>query len=313
MSARTPNNIPANGFSLAFAILAIHPDGRSSPPDESFTVALLGHDEKPKVRTGLDMEAIGRLAGTHASGILLAAYGPEDHLTERLWRIAAGIDAVVLDVCLLARILLPGLRDYERATVERCVEPEPAESADGVGEKSAEAGAVEGDPEPAENGADDALKTALLCRALLDLLASQDPETTETLILLAEGTGSGLERLLARMAARTAGHGVMPASHADPFGLVQRKDRRSPIPRSVRPRSATARVTRPKPTTISISWTRRSWPACSRPVDCSKAAWTVTSNGRSRYPWSAASPARSTKARCCWWKRVRARGSRSPT
>ena len=184
MSARTPNNIPANGFSLAFAILAIHPDGRSSPPDESFTVALLGHDEKPKVRTGLDMEAIGRLAGTHASGILLAAYGPEDHLTERLWRIAAGIDAVVLDVCLLARILLPGLRDYERATVERCVEPEPAES-----------------------GAEDALKTALLCRALLGLLASQDPDTTETLILLAEGTGSGLERLLARMTARTAGHG----------------------------------------------------------------------------------------------------------
>ena len=207
MSARTPNNIPANGFSLAFAILAIHPDGRSSPPDESFTVALLGQDEKPKVRTGLDMEAIGRLTGTHASGILLAAYGPEDHLTERLWRIAAGIDAVVLDVRLLARVLLPGLRDYERATVERCVEPEPAAAADGVGEKSAEAGAVEGEPEPAESGAEDAQKTALLCRALLGLLASQDPDTMETLILLAEGTGSGLERLLARMTAGTTGHG----------------------------------------------------------------------------------------------------------
>ncbi|MDE2847977.1 MAG: DEAD/DEAH box helicase family protein [Gemmatimonadota bacterium] len=190
MSAPTPNNIPAGEFSLPFTILAIQPDELSSRQAESYTVVLLRHNEKPEVRTGLDLEAIGGLAATDTSGSLLAAYGPEDHLTERLWRIAAGIDAVVLDVRLLARILLPGLRDYERATVERCFDPEPAESRDGA------AG-------PAETGTEDALKTAVLCRSLLDLLASQDPDTKETLILLAEGTGTGLERLLARMTART--------------------------------------------------------------------------------------------------------------
>lgn len=193
MSARTPNNVPAGGFPLPYTVLAIQPDDLSSPQDESYTVARFGHDEKPEVRTGLDLDAIRDLAATDASGSLLAAYGPEDHVTERLWRIAAGIDAVVLDVRLLARILLPGLRDYERATVERYVDQEPAE-----------AGAE----------ADGALQTAVLCRALLDLLASQDPDTMETLILLAEGTGTGLERLLARMTARTAGRGDAP-SRAD--------------------------------------------------------------------------------------------------
>ncbi|MDE2726542.1 MAG: hypothetical protein OXI19_00870, partial [Gemmatimonadota bacterium] len=179
MSAPTPNNIPASEFSLPFTILAIQPDDLSSKQSESYTVVRLRYDEKPEVRTGLDLEAIGGLAVADASGPLLAAYGPEDHLTERLWQIAAGIDAVVLDVRLLARILLPGLRDYERATVERCVEPNTS-------------------------GTGDALKTAVLCRVLLDLLASQDPDTMETLILLAEGTGTGLERLLARMTTRTA-------------------------------------------------------------------------------------------------------------
>ncbi len=220
MSAPTPNNIPASEFSLPFTILAIQPDDLSSRQAESYTVVLLRHDEKPEVRTGLDLEAIGSLAATDASGSLLAAYGPEDHLTERLWRIAAGIDAVVLDVRLLARILLPGLRDYERATVERCFDPEPLETvaeAAGSAETGDEAagpadtGVGSGGASPADSGNDGALQTAVLCRALLDLLASQDPDTMETLILLAEGTGTGLERLLARMSARTAGRGDAPS------------------------------------------------------------------------------------------------------
>ncbi|MDE0097493.1 MAG: DEAD/DEAH box helicase family protein, partial [Gammaproteobacteria bacterium] len=206
MSARTPNTIPASEIPLPYSILAIQPDVLTSPQGESYSVALSRHDEKPEVHTGLDLEAIGDLAAAHASGSLFAAYGPDDHLTERLWSIAAGVDAVLLDVRLLARILLPGLRDYEPATVERCFDRGPAQPVDRA-ERSAEAGAVEGDAGPAEPGTSDALKTALLCRALLDLLASQDPDTKETLILLAEGTGTGLERLLARMTARTSGLG----------------------------------------------------------------------------------------------------------
>ena len=219
MSARTPNPFPATKIPLPNSILAIQPDDLSLPQNESYTVALSRHDEKPEIRTGLDLKAIGDLAAAQASGSLVAAYGPDDHLAERLWRIAAGIDAVVLDVRLLARILLPGLRDYERATVERCVDPAPAESGAGAA-RPAESGADDARPaetgaaSPVETGAGGALKTAELCRALLDLLASQDPETKETLILLAEGTGSGLERLLARMAARTAGRGDA-ASHVD--------------------------------------------------------------------------------------------------
>lgn len=213
MSAPTPNNIPASEFSLPFTILAIQPDDLSSRQAESFTVVLLRYDEKPEVRTGLDLEAIGGLAATDASGPLLAAYGPEDHLTERLWQIAAGIYAVVLDVRLLARILLPGLRDYERATVVRCVEPITAGTGDGAA-KSAESGDEAADPAESGTDAGDALKTAVLCRVLLNLLASQDPDTMETLILLAEGTGTGLERLLARMTVRTAGRGDA-ASRAD--------------------------------------------------------------------------------------------------
>ena len=220
MSAPTPNNIPASEFSLPYTILAIQPDDLSSRQAESYTVVLLRHDEKPEVRTGLDLEAIGSLAATDASGSLLAAYGPEDHLTERLWRIAAGIDAVVLDVRLLARILLPGLRDYERATVERCFDPEPLETvAEAAGSAEtgdeaagpAETGNGAGGASPADSGNDGALQTAVICRALLELLASQDPDTMETLILLAEGTGTGLERLLARMSARTAGRGDAPS------------------------------------------------------------------------------------------------------
>ena len=220
MPARTPKDSSANEFSLPYTILAIQPDDLSSPLDESYTVALFGHDEKPEVRTGLDLDAIGDLAAAHASGSLLAAYGPEDHLTERLWRIAAGIDAVVLDVRLLARILLPGLRDYERATVERYVDPEPVET--GAGGADTEVGS--GDASPADSGtkADGALKTAVLCRVLLDLLASQDPDTMETLILLAEGTGTGLERLLARITARTAGRGDAASRVDHPAGSGER-------------------------------------------------------------------------------------------
>lgn len=205
MSARTPINTSAGGFYLPFTILAIQPDDLSSPQDESYTVAFFGHEEKPEVRTGLDMEEIVGLAATHASGALLAVYGPEDHLTKRLWRIAGSIGGEVLDVRLLARILLPGLRDFERTTVERCVDPGTAEDAVEVVSDS-EAGAVDGDARPvvAVDEARDALKTATLCRVLLDLLASQHPETMELLIRLAEGTGSGLERLLARMTVRTA-------------------------------------------------------------------------------------------------------------
>ena len=234
MSARKPNNIPAGESPLPCAILAIQPDDLSSPQEASYAAALLRHDEKPEVRTGLDMEAIGELAASQATGSLLAAYGPEDHLTERLWRLASGIDAVVLDVRLLARILLPGLRDYERATVERYVDPEPAETVDEaadpaetvdeaarpaetvdeaarpaetVDEAADPAETVDEAARPAETVDEAALKTAVLCRALLDRLASLDPDTMETLILLAEGTGSGLERLLARLTARTAGLG----------------------------------------------------------------------------------------------------------
>ena len=234
MSARTPNNIPAGGFPFPYTVLAIQPDDLSSSQDESYTVARFGHDEKPAVRTGLDLDAIRDLAATDASGSLLAAYGPEDHLSERLWRIAAGIDAVVLDVRLLARILLPGLRDYERATVERCFDPEPLETVAEVagpaetGDEAAgpvETGNGAGGASPADSGNDGALQTAVLCRALLDLLASQDPDTMETLILLAEGTGTGLERLLARMSARTAGRGDVP-SYAD---RSARSGERSPI------------------------------------------------------------------------------------
>ncbi len=232
MSARTPNNIPANGFSLPFTILAIHPDDLSSPRDATYTAALLGHEEKAEIRTGQDMEAIGGLAAMQTSGILFAAYGPEDHLTEGLWRIAAGIDAVVLDVCLLARILLPGLGDYERATVERYVDPKTARTGDGAA-KPAETGDVAAGPAatetgaggttPADSGTDDALKTALLCRALLGLLASQDPDTMETMILLAEGTGTGLERLLARMTVQAA-RTVQTARTAGLGGNGSRKD-----------------------------------------------------------------------------------------
>ncbi len=207
MSARTPNTTPATVNSLPYSILAIQPDDLSSPQGESYSVARYGHDEKPEVSTGLDLKAIEDLAAAHAAGSLLAVYGTEDHLTERLWQIAAGIDAVLLDVRLLARILLPGLRDYERATVERCIDPGLLETRD---------------------GAEDAVKTAVLCQALLDLLASLDPDTMETLILLAEGTGTGLERLLARMTARTAGRGDA-ASRA---GYSTRSGERPPIART---------------------------------------------------------------------------------
>ncbi len=200
MSARTPNNITATEIPFPYTVLAIQPDDDPSSADgEFYTAAFFRHDEKPEERTGLDLESIGDLAAAHGSGSLLAAYGPDEQLADRLWRIAAGIDAVLVDVRLLARILLPGLRDYERETVERCVDLVPAVTADG---------ALRPVESEAESG--DALKTAVLCRVLLDMLASQATDTMETLVLLAEGTGSGLERLLARMTARaprTAGHG----------------------------------------------------------------------------------------------------------
>ena len=210
MSARTPNIFPTPRIPFPHSILAIQPENLSSPRDESYTAVLLRHDEPPEVRTGLDPEAVGSLAAAQASGSLLAAYGPDDQLTERLWRIAAGVDASVLDVRLLARILLPGLRDYEPATVARCFDPGPSEleaeaGTAHPGEREAEAGTAHPAEREAEAGT--ALKTAVLCRELLELLASQDPDTLETLILLAEGTGTGIERLLARMTAWTAGSG----------------------------------------------------------------------------------------------------------
>ena len=134
------------------------------------------------------------MAGAHAAGSLLAAYGPDDHLAERLWSIAAGIGSMLLDVRLLARVLLPGLKDYEPATVEGCVGPGPSGTGDGAG---------------------GALKTASLCRSLLELLSSLDPETKETMVRLAEGTGSGLERLLVGMTTPAAGRGE-GAAHSAP-------------------------------------------------------------------------------------------------
>ena len=307
MPARTPNNIPANKFSLPFTILAIQTDDLSSRQAESYTVVLLRHDEKPAVRTGLDLDAIGSLAATDASGSLLAALDRKTidraSLADRGRHRRRGAGRAPARPDPAART--EGLRTRN---VERCFDLEPLETV----AEAAETGNGAGGASPADSGNDGALQTAVLCRALLDLLASQDPDTMEMLIRLAEGTGTGLERLLARMSARTAGRGDA-ASRVDRSGRSGERPSISPIPCSVRPRSATARATRPKRTVISIRWTRRIWPACLRPAGCSKAAWKVTSNGRSRYPWSAASPARSTMARCCWWKRVRARGNRFPT
>ena len=82
----------------------------------------------------------------------------------------------LLDARLLAQILLPGLRDYEPATVAGCL-----------------GCALPG----GQDAACAARASAQVCLELLDILSNLDPDTLSTLARLAEGGGTGLERVFA--------------------------------------------------------------------------------------------------------------------
>ncbi len=178
MSPRTSNTTPViDTLPSPHSFFAIQPENPSAPDTTIYTVVLVRQDEIPEERTGLDLAMIQDMAGDGASGSFIAAYGPEGDLSERLWRIAAGFDSFLLDVRRLAQILLPGLKDYEPATVAGCFDLAFDESQD---------------------KASDAIETAAVCRGLLDMLSALDPDTMDTLARLAEGSGSDLERLFTR-------------------------------------------------------------------------------------------------------------------
>ncbi len=137
--------------------------------------------EVQEVHAGLDLAGIRDLARARTADVFFAVYGPRDDLagrrgTEQLWQIAAGIDTFVLDVRLLARVLLPGLSDYELDTVAERFGPAISRGRDAAG-----AGR----------------RTAQVCLALLETLSNLPPDTMATLVRLAEGGGTGIERVFA--------------------------------------------------------------------------------------------------------------------
>ena len=141
-----------------------------------FTVVPVLRGEVLEARAGLGLEEIRNMARDRADGAYLVVCDPSTELAEGLWQIAAGLDSFVLDVRLLARILLPGLKDYEPATVAACFD-----AAQPRGQDAADAGRM----------------TARNCLKLSGLLSDMDADTLETLVRLSEGGGTGLERVLA--------------------------------------------------------------------------------------------------------------------
>ncbi len=184
MSLRSSNSVPtldASSFPRSF--FAIQPETHAGPDPDTFAVVPVLRGEVQEAKAGLDLAGIRDLVRSRADGTFFAVYGPRDDLAEQLWatqlwQIAAGIESFLLDVRLLARILLPGLSDYELDTVAKRVVPAFSQGRDAGGAGPA---------------------TAQVCLALLDALANLDPDTLSTLVRLSEGGGTGIERVFAEI------------------------------------------------------------------------------------------------------------------
>ncbi len=142
-------------------------------------------------RAGLDHDEIRTMAGSIGAECPLVLYGIEECGQDgEFERIASDLNSALVDVRLLARILLPGLQDYELNTVASflgCVEEDD--------EDVVEVDTKQEEPDPAHA----ARATARVCLELLDMLLILDPDTLSILVSLSEGTGIGLERLFAEM------------------------------------------------------------------------------------------------------------------
>ncbi len=196
-------------FSRTF--FAVQPETPSGTDTGSFTVVPVLRGQVLAERTGLGpaeirdvarsraADARSRAAGTRsqAADTFFAVYGPHDELAEQLWQIAAGLDAFLVDVRLLARILLPGLRDYELGTVAERFDPGFSRGGD-----AADAGRT----------------TAEVCLALLDTLSNLAPDALSTLVRLSEGTGTGIERVFAESERSRAGSALSGGQAQDDHG-----------------------------------------------------------------------------------------------
>ena len=177
MSLRSSNSASAvDPLSFPRSFFAIQPETHTRSDPESFTVVPVLRGEALEARTGLDPAEVRDLSRSRTAGAFLAVYGPREDLAGQLWQMAAGIDSFVLDVRLLARVLLPGLRDYELSTVA-----EQFDSASPSGRDAAGAGRT----------------TARVCLELLDILSALAPDTLSNLVRLSAGGGTGMERLFA--------------------------------------------------------------------------------------------------------------------
>ena len=184
MSLRSSHsNHPFGHPPIPRSFYAIQPETRTGADTGPFTVVPVLQGEVLEARAGLGLEEIRDMARDRAEGAFLVACGPSAELAEGLWQIAAGLDSFVLDVRALAQILLPGLKDYEPATVAAC---------------------FDADQPRGQDAADTGRMTAWNCLKLSGLLSDLDADVLATLVRLSEGGGTGLERVLAETLSASA-------------------------------------------------------------------------------------------------------------
>ncbi len=160
------------------AFFAIQPEMRTGSDAAFFAVVPVLRGTAQDAHTRLGLDGIRDLARSGPANAFFATYGlhdgRHDEPAEPLERLAADIDSFLLDVRLLARVLLPGLGDYELETV-----------AARFGSKSS----------GGRDAPDEASATAEVCLALLEALPNLAPETLSALVRLSAGGGNGLERI----------------------------------------------------------------------------------------------------------------------
>ena len=191
------SNQPFDQPPLSRSFFTIQPETQSGTDTGPFTVVPVLRGEVQDARPGLGLEEIRDMARDRADGAFLVVCDPSVGLAEKLWQVAAGLDTYVLDVTILARILLPGLSDYEPATI--------AASFEGTrprGKDAAEAGRI----------------LAWTCLHLCGLLQNLDADVWATLVRLSDGGGTGLERVFAE----SRNDGAMMARAGPDAGVARR-------------------------------------------------------------------------------------------
>jgi len=154
-------------------LFALHPDSPSGS-NTAYAAALIRQTRVIKSWKGLDSGAVQK-AVNGLSDFALAAYGPDEALENAFRKIVADPGVVRVDGQLLARVLLPGLRDHELPTV-----------ADHLGVDL---------PTGKKTEVFTPATIAMVCFELLNVLADLNAETQESLIRVARGSGNPIEHV----------------------------------------------------------------------------------------------------------------------